>query len=222
VRAPRSSTEARVPSSTWEHFEVDAGDRADVLTEEHPSRLCTLRAASLSLIGAARYPARSALGRCSNRRPFGLMADDSEVRPFIDCIQPVLTTDPSPDISCASLWHESVVASCGGHLAGQCDADYLSAARSDYGHPACSALSTERLISNAALARSTAKSSPAVYSAASTPPLNPVMSQTAAIPSDVPPRTLKRRVEHRPVNPLCEGRLRQRRVLPGAGGEIGS
>ena len=28
---------------------------------------------------------------------FGLMADDPEVRPFIDSIQAVLTTDPSPD-----------------------------------------------------------------------------------------------------------------------------
>ena len=32
---------------------------------------------------------------------------------------------------------------------------------------------------------------PAVYSASSTPPLNPVTSQTAALPGDVPPRTLK-------------------------------
>jgi hypothetical protein len=28
---------------------------------------------------------------------FGLMADDPEVRPFIDSIHAVLTTDPSPD-----------------------------------------------------------------------------------------------------------------------------
>ena len=38
-----------------------------------------------------------------------------------------------------------------------------------------SALPAERLIFTAALARSTADSSPAVYSASSTPPLNPVM-----------------------------------------------
>jgi hypothetical protein len=50
-----------VPSNTWEDFEVDAGDRTDVLAEEQPSSRGILRAASLSLIGAARYPARSAL-----------------------------------------------------------------------------------------------------------------------------------------------------------------
>ena len=38
-----------------------------------------------------------------------------------------------------------------------------------------SALPAERLIFTAALARSTADSSPAVYSTSSTPPLNPVM-----------------------------------------------
>ena len=38
-----------------------------------------------------------------------------------------------------------------------------------------SALPAERLIFTAALARSTADSSPAVHSASSTPPLNPVM-----------------------------------------------
>jgi hypothetical protein len=57
---------------------------------------------------------------------------------------------------------------------------------SAYGRRACSAIPAGRLICNAALARSTAKSSPAVYSASSTPPLNPVMSQTAALPSHVP------------------------------------
>jgi hypothetical protein len=41
-----------VPSSTWEHFEADAGDRADVLAEEQPISRGTLRAASLPLIGA--------------------------------------------------------------------------------------------------------------------------------------------------------------------------
>jgi hypothetical protein len=46
--------------------------------------------------------------------------------------------------------------------------------RSAYGRPACSALPAERLISNAALARSTAKSSPAVQSALSTLHSNPV------------------------------------------------
>jgi conjugative relaxase-like TrwC/TraI family protein len=59
------------------------------------------------------------------------------------------------------------------------------------------ALTAERLISSVALAvKSAAKSSR--YSASSTPPLNPVMSQTAALPSDVPPQTLKLRVEHTP------------------------
>jgi hypothetical protein len=39
---------------------------------------------------------------------------------------------------------------------------------------------------------------------------------------NVPPNRFQNRdVPHRPVNPLCEGRLRQRRVLPGAGGEVG-
>jgi hypothetical protein len=64
------------------------------------------------------------------------------------------------------------------------------ASRSAYGQRRRSALPPERLISRAALARSRAKSSPAVYSASSKPPLNPVMSQTAAL-VNVPPRTLK-------------------------------
>ena len=39
--------------STWEDFEGDVGDRADVLTEEQPISWGTLRAASLSLIAAS-------------------------------------------------------------------------------------------------------------------------------------------------------------------------
>src|SRR5215217_280141 len=67
---------------------------------------------------------------------------------------------------------------------------------SAYGRRACSALRAGRLFCNAALARSSAKSSPAVYSASSTPPLSPVMSQTAALPSNVPLELSKLRVEH--------------------------
>jgi hypothetical protein len=59
------------------------------------------------------------------------------------------------------------------------------------GRGACSALPAERPISNAALAGSTPKASPAVYSASSAPALNPVLSQTVALPSDVPHGTLK-------------------------------
>ena len=64
-----------------------------------------------------------------------------------------------------------------------------------------SALPAERLISNAAPARSTAESSTAVYSASSIPPLNPVISQTAAPPSDVPPRTPKASMSNTPDAP---------------------
>jgi hypothetical protein len=64
-------------------------------------------------------------------------------------------------------------------------------AGSAYGLRRLFALPAERLISKAAVAGSTAKSSPAVYSASSTPPLIAVISQTAPLLSDVPPRTLK-------------------------------
>jgi hypothetical protein len=69
------------------------------------------------------------------------------------------------------------------------------------GRGACSALPAERLISNAALAGSTPKASPAVYSASSAPALNPVLSQTVALPSDVPMELSKLRVEHTPCTP---------------------
>ena len=86
-----------MPSSTWEDFEVDAGDRADVLAEEQPISRGTLRAASLSLIGASAVSGSVNSLTMFEPAAFGLMADDPEVRPFIDSIQAVLTTDPSPD-----------------------------------------------------------------------------------------------------------------------------
>jgi hypothetical protein len=58
-----------------------------------------------------------------------------------------------------------------------------------------SALPAEGLIS-AALARSTAKASPAVYSAWSTPPLNPVISRPPHLCPTYPLELSKLRVEH--------------------------
>lgn len=55
---------------------------------------------------------------------------------------------------------------------------------------ALSVRGADRIRLFAAVARSTSKSS-AVYSAWSTLPLNPLMSQIAAPPSDVPPPALK-------------------------------
>ncbi len=81
-----------MPSSTWEDFEVDAGDRADVLAEEQPISRGTLRAASLSLIGASAVSGSVSPLTMFEPAAFGLMADDPEVRPFIDSIQAVLTT----------------------------------------------------------------------------------------------------------------------------------
>jgi hypothetical protein len=49
------------PAVLGEDFEGDVGDRADVLAEESTIAWGTLRAASLSLIAAARNPARSTL-----------------------------------------------------------------------------------------------------------------------------------------------------------------
>ena len=68
--------------------------------------------------------------------------------------------------------------------------------RSAYDRRACSALPAERLVSNAALARSTARSSPAVYSAASTPPLNPVILRPPHFRLTYPLELSKLRVEH--------------------------
>jgi hypothetical protein len=81
-----------VPGSTWEDFEGDVGDRADVLTEEQPISRGTLRAASLSLIGASAVSGSVSPLTMFEPAAFGLMADDPEVRPFIDSIQAVLTT----------------------------------------------------------------------------------------------------------------------------------
>jgi hypothetical protein len=91
-----------VPSSTWEDFEVDAGDRADVLTEEQPISRGTLRAASLSF--DRRSAVSGSVSPLTMLEPaaFGLMADDPEVRPFIDSIQAVLTTDQSPTLLAAA------------------------------------------------------------------------------------------------------------------------
>jgi hypothetical protein len=65
------------------------------------------------------------------------------------------------------------------------------ASGSAYGLRRRFALPAERLISNAAVAGSTAKSSPAVYSTSSTPPLNRRDISDRPTLSDVPPRTLK-------------------------------
>jgi hypothetical protein len=73
-----------------------------------------------------------------------------------------------------------------------------------------SALPAESLISNSTLAISTAKSSTAVYSASSTPPLNPVISQTAGLPSDVPPRTLRASSRTHPMHSGMLGLLLRR------------
>jgi pimeloyl-ACP methyl ester carboxylesterase len=80
-----------------EDFDVDAGDLAEVLAEE-PSHLVGQSYGGVaSLIAAAQVPGSVQSLTVFEPPAFGLVADDAEVRRFIDGIRAMLTVDPPPD-----------------------------------------------------------------------------------------------------------------------------
>ena len=110
-RLPRWSRWRRITGSCWvnrrgfgaspavdgEDFDVDAGDLAEVLAEEPTHLVGHSYGGVVSLIAAAQVPDSVQSLTVFEPPAFGLVADDPEVRRFIDAIQAMLTADPPPE-----------------------------------------------------------------------------------------------------------------------------
>ena len=80
-----------------EDFDVDAGDLAEVLAEEPTHLVGHSYGGVVSLIAAAQVPDSVKSLTVFEPPAFGLVADDPEVRRFIDGIQAMLAGEPPPD-----------------------------------------------------------------------------------------------------------------------------
>jgi pimeloyl-ACP methyl ester carboxylesterase len=85
------------PAVDGEDFDVDAGDLAEVLAEEPTHLVGHSYGGVASLIAAAQVPDSVKSLTVFEPPAFGLVADDPEVRRFIDAIQAMLTAEPAPD-----------------------------------------------------------------------------------------------------------------------------
>ena len=80
-----------------EDFDVDAGDLAEVLTEEPTHLVGHSYGGVVSLIAAAQVPDSVQSLTVFEPPAFGLVANNPDVRRFIDAIKAMLTADPPPD-----------------------------------------------------------------------------------------------------------------------------
>lgn len=85
------------PAVDGEDFDVDAGDLAEVLAEEPTHLVGHSYGGVVSLIAAAQVPDSVKSLTVFEPPAFGLVADDPEVRRFIEGIQAMLTGEPPPD-----------------------------------------------------------------------------------------------------------------------------
>jgi pimeloyl-ACP methyl ester carboxylesterase len=85
------------PAVDGEDFDVDACDLAEVLVEEPTHLVGQSYGGVVSLIAAAQVPDSVKSLTVFEPPAFGLVADDPEVRRFIDGIRAMLTADPPPD-----------------------------------------------------------------------------------------------------------------------------
>lgn len=85
------------PIVDGEDFDVDAGDVAEVLAEEPAHLVGHSYGGVVSLLAAARMPGSIQSLTLFEPPAFGLVADEPEVRRFIDGFQALLATNPSPE-----------------------------------------------------------------------------------------------------------------------------
>jgi pimeloyl-ACP methyl ester carboxylesterase len=85
------------PEVDGEDFDVDAGDLAEVLTDEPTHLVGHSYGGVVALLAAAQVPSSVQSLTVFEPPAFGLVANDPEVRRFIDAIQAMLTTDPPLD-----------------------------------------------------------------------------------------------------------------------------
>jgi pimeloyl-ACP methyl ester carboxylesterase len=85
------------PEVEGEDFDVDAGDLAEVLAEEPTHLVGHSYGGVASLIAAAQVPGSVQSLAVFEPPAFGLVADDPEVRRFIDAVEAMLAADPAPD-----------------------------------------------------------------------------------------------------------------------------
>ena len=84
------------PAVEGEDFDVDAGDLAEVLAEEPTHLVGQSYGGVASLLAAAQVPGSVQSLTVFEPPAFGLVADDQEVRRFIDSIRAMLALDPPP------------------------------------------------------------------------------------------------------------------------------
>jgi pimeloyl-ACP methyl ester carboxylesterase len=85
------------PAVDGEDFDVDAGDVAEVLNEEAAHLVGHSYGGVVSLLAAVRAPSSVRSLAVFEPPAFGLVADDPEVRRFIDNIRALLATTPPPE-----------------------------------------------------------------------------------------------------------------------------
>jgi pimeloyl-ACP methyl ester carboxylesterase len=85
------------PAVEGEDFDVDAGNLAEVLAEEPSHLVGHSYGGVVSLIAAAQVPGSVQSLAVFEPPAFGLVADDPEVRRFIDTVQALLAADPPAD-----------------------------------------------------------------------------------------------------------------------------
>jgi pimeloyl-ACP methyl ester carboxylesterase len=87
----------RSPIVDGEDFDVDAGDVAEVLAEEPAHLVGHSYGGVVSMLAAAQVPGSIQSLTLFEPPAFGLVADEPEVRRFIDGFQALLATNPSPE-----------------------------------------------------------------------------------------------------------------------------
>jgi pimeloyl-ACP methyl ester carboxylesterase len=85
------------PAVDGEDFDVDARDLAEVLAEEPSHLVGHSYGGVVSLIAAAQVPGAVQSLTVFEPPAFGLVADEPEVRRFVDAIRAMLTANPPPD-----------------------------------------------------------------------------------------------------------------------------
>jgi pimeloyl-ACP methyl ester carboxylesterase len=85
------------PAVEGEDFDVDAGDLAEVLTEEPTHLVGHSYGGVVTLIAAAQVPNSVQSLTVFEPPAFGLVANNPEIRRFIDAIETMLTANPPPD-----------------------------------------------------------------------------------------------------------------------------
>ena len=85
------------PATDAEDFDIDAGDLAEVLVEEPAHLVGHSYGGVVSMLAAARVPGSVQSLTVFERPALGLVADDPDVRRFIDAVRALLATNPPPE-----------------------------------------------------------------------------------------------------------------------------